>query len=142
MERDKAPKPPSGGIIYGEIAYWLVLIGVIIAIVGSVIYMTSDGFVNKEAMLESLWDGADVDTVWEKSSSLDEAPQGHWYLRRLSGDTVAMFGIALACLAAVVGMWGALFGMVRSKGGIYIIFTLIIALVLTLSALGVISLKH
>ena len=142
MEKDKAPKPPIGGVIYGEITYWLVLIGVIIAVVGSVIYMTSDGFVNKEAMLESLWDGAEVDTVWEESSSYDEAPQGHWYLKHLEGDTVAMFGIALACFAAVAGMWGALFGMVRSKGGIYIIFTLIIALVLTLSALGVISLEH
>ena len=142
MEREKAPKPPIGGIIYGELAYWLVLLGVVVAVVGLIIYMVTDGFVNKEAMLGSLWDGADVDTVWEQSSSVNEAPQGHWYLRFLSGDAVAMAGIAIASLAAVIGMWGALFGMVRSKAGIFIVFTLIVAVILTLSALGIISLEH
>ena len=32
MERDKAPKPPLGGVIYGEITYWLVLLGVVVAV--------------------------------------------------------------------------------------------------------------
>ena len=142
MKKDTVPKPPAAGIIYGEIAYWLVLLGVVIAIVGLAIYMVTDGFVNKEAMLGSLWDGADVNAVWEQSSGVNEAPQGHWYLRFLSGDAVAMVGIAIASLAAVIGMWGAFFGMVRSKGGIYIFFALTVAVVLTLSALGIISLKH
>ena len=142
MEKDKAPKPPIAGIIYGEITYWVLLLGVIIAIVGIAIYMATDGFVNKEALLDNLWQGADVDAIWEKSSSVNEAPQRHWYLRFLSGDAIAMVGIAVASLAAVFGMWGALVGQVRSKAGIYIIFTLIVAVILTLSALGVISLEH
>lgn len=140
MEKDKVPKPPIAGTLYGDITYWLLLVGVVIAIVGLAIYMTTDGFVNKEALLDQLWQGADVDTIWEASSSVNEAPEGHWYLRFLSGDAVAMVGIAIAALAAVFGMWGALFGLVRSKGGIYITFALIIAVILTLSALGVISL--
>ena len=54
MENNEAPKPPREGIVYGEIAYWLLLIGMIIAMVGTVIYMASQGFVDKTCLLNYL----------------------------------------------------------------------------------------
>ena len=143
MEKDKAPKPPAVGIVYGEIVYWLLLIGMIIAIVGSAIYMGSEGYANKTSLLENLWEGVDARTIWEESAGATETPEGHWYFCKLSqGDGIAMLGIAIGSLAAVFGMWGAFVVMLRSKERLYLVLSLIIAVILTLSALGILSLEH
>ena len=57
-------------------------------------------------------------------------------------DAIAMLGIAIGCLAAMFGMWGAFFQMLRRGRKLYLIFALVIAVILTLSALGIISLEH
>ena len=143
MGMDKVPKPPIAGIIYGEFAYWLVIAGLIVAVTGMVIYFATEGFVNKEALLESLWEGADSQTIWEEHSADRQEPHGHWYLSRLAhGDAIAMLGIAIACFSAVIGMWGVFVGMLRSRDKIYIVFALVIAVILTLSALGILTLEH
>ena len=143
MEQNIEVKPPRAGIVYGEIAYWILIVGLMVAIVGSVIYIASDGYVNKTCLLDHLWQGADIHTIWEECAGASEPPQGHWYLGMLSQpDGIAMLGIAISCLAAVFGTWGAFVQMVRSRERLYPIFALIIAIILTLSALGIISLKH
>lgn len=142
MEQSKAPRPPLVGIIYGEIAYWLLVIGMIIALVGLVIYMTSGGYLDKASLLDHLWKGDNVHTIWEKCGGAGINYEGHWYLRMLSqGDAIAMLGLSVTCFAAVAGMWGAFFGLLRGKGGIFILFALIVAVVLTLSALGILILE-
>ena len=139
-EMDRAPKPPVAAIIYGEITYWLAIIGVVIAMAGIVIYLALGGYLDKASITRDLWRGEIVGTIWKDSAGVAEVPRGYWYLGNLGkGDCLAMLGIAVACIAAAVGMWGAAFGLMRSKGGIYIIFALIIAAILTLSASGIIS---
>lgn len=143
MKIDEVPKPPISGIIYGEIAYWIAIIGVVIAIVGSAIYMTSGGYLDKVSLLNHLWRGSDCQTIWKECAGLAEVPRGYWYLGMWSyGDAIAMLGIAVASIAAVVGMWGAFVATVRRREWIYVIFSLAIAAVLTLSALGIIALKE
>ena len=115
----------------------------IVSIVGSVMYMASEGYVDKASLLDHLCRGDDIHTIWGECAGVSETPQGHWYLGMLhQPDAIAMLGIAIGCLAAVFGMWGAVFQMARSRGRLYLIFALIVAVVLTLSALGIISLKH
>jgi hypothetical protein len=58
-----------------------------------------------------------------------------------NGDVIAMVGVAIICGAAVVGMWGAFVGTVRSRERLYAVLALIIAVILTLSAIGVITLE-
>lgn len=143
MKRDEIPRPPREGIVYGEIAYWLLIIGVLIAIVGSVIYMASHGYIDKTHLLAALWRGEDIHTIWRECVGVSAAPEGRWYLSVLpQPDAIAMVGISVSCLAAVFGMWGAFVQMVRSRGRLYLILALIIAVILTLSALGIISLGH
>jgi len=143
MNKEEAPKPPLAGIIYGEIAYWILMIGMIVAVVGSAIYIYSDGYVNATCLLNNLWQGADINTIWNNCAGVNEVPHGHWYLGMLhQADALAMLGIAIGSLAAVFGMWGAFIGMVRSREKLYLIFALIIAIILTLSALGVITIAH
>ena len=150
---DEHPKPPVAGVIYGRICYGLVMLGILVAIIGMIMYFTSDGYFKKECLLDSLWDGEKVEGIWG-SCTMDVASnghtgteahiesQGHWYLKMLShGDGIAMLGIALCCFAAVIGMWGATFGTVRSGERLYALFALIVAVILTLSAIGIIQLE-
>ena len=135
------PKPPIAGVIYGGICYWIVMAGVAVAIVGMIMYFISGGYVAQECLLDLLWEGAEVEEIWQVCAGLEEAPQGHWYFGALSyGDGVAALGIAIIAVAAVVGMWGALWGTVRSGERLYAVFALIVALILTASAIGLVSL--
>ena len=139
-EKDIAPKPPIAGVIFGGITYWLAIAGLIISLVGFAIYLTRGGFLNEACQLQGLWRGDLVQEIWTECAGVTEAPHGYWYLEKLGqGDCLALLGIAVACAAGVIGMWGAFFGLLRSKGGIYIIFALIAALILSLSASGIIT---
>ena len=143
MENER-PKPPIAGVIYGTICYWIVVVGILVAIVGMSMYFVSDGCLDTEILLDSLWEGKVVEDVWEEASCIGELPEGHWYLDLdlLShGDVIAMVGVAIICGAAVVGMWGAFVGTVRSRERLYAVLALIIAVILTLSAIGVVSLE-
>jgi hypothetical protein len=159
MMKDEHPKPPIAGVIYGRIAYSVVMLGILIAIVGMVMYFVSDGYIEQDCLLDSLWDGEKAEAIWEgnctagdhstgdagtEGDSAEPAikPNGHFYLSMLSyGDGIAMLGIAICCFAAVAGMWGAFIGTIRSGERIYVLFALIIAVILTLSAIGIIQLE-
>ena len=141
MDKDNAPKPPYEGVVYGEVAYWFLVVGVLIAFVGLIVYLATPGYIDKESLLSYLFQGCDCLKIWtDLSAAAHPLP---WYSGLgllLKGDRLAMLGIAVASFAAVFGMWGAAFQMVRSKKRLYLIFAIIIAAVLTLSALGLISL--
>ncbi len=139
-EMDKVPKPPVAAIIYGEITYRVAITGLVISMAGIGIYLIFGGYLDKAAITRDIWSGETVKTIWKDSAGVTGVPGNYWYLGRLAkGDCLAMLGIVIACLASLIGMWGAAFGMLRSKGGIYIIFAVIIAVILTLSASGIIS---
>jgi hypothetical protein len=138
---EEHPKPPIAGVIYGTICYWIVMAGIAVAIVGMIVYFTSDGYVAKECLLEMLWAGEEVEAIWQECAGAEEIPGGHWYLGVLSkGDGIAMLGIAITAVAAVFGMWGALWGTVRSGERLFAVFALIVAVILTASAIGLVSL--
>ena len=144
-----APRVPVEGIVYSQIAYWLVLLGMIVALVGSVLCMASDGNPTNSRLLELLWKGDNCQTIWGIYAGLDEPPHGHWYLHVLpEADGIAMLGIAISGMAAVLGMWGAFGVMLRSperfytsSSRLYLLLVLIVAVILTLSALGIIALE-
>lgn len=141
MANEERPKPPVAGVIYGEFAFWVVLTGMVVAIAGSALYLSGTGYVGKECIIENLMAGVDSSGIWDKCATTGVAmPHGHWYLGQLAyGDGIAMLGIAIGCLGGVLGMWGAFFGMVRSKGGVYTVLSLVTAIILTLSAAGLIK---
>ena len=140
MKKNEAPKPPSAGVVYGEIAYWLAITGVIIALIGSVMYFIAEGYF-EACMLDHLWQGDDAHIIWEECAGVAEVPHGYWYLDvLLHGDAVAMLGIAVACTAAAFGVWGATLAMLYKRERLYTIFALVVAAILTLSALGILSL--
>lgn len=139
---DSAPKPPLAGVIYGRICYLVVMLGILVAVAGMIMYFTSDGYVDKDCLLDALWEGEEVEAIWASCAHAEEVPEGHWYLKVLGkGDGLAMLGIAITAFAAVIGMWGAVWGTWRSGERLYLLFAFIVAVILTASAIGIISLE-
>lgn len=147
---DFIPRVPVAGIVYGQIVYWLVSLGILVALAGSIICVISTGSPNTASILGGLWNGDNIHILWEKCAGLDEPLHGYWYLFLVSwGDRTAMLGIVISCMASVFGMWGAsikmLFNPKHTRDPmkrLYFLLAVIVAIVLTLSALGMISLKH
>jgi len=140
MNNESIPKPPLAGVLYGRICYWIVLIGIFISIIGMIIYFTSDGCIDRETLWQGIWSGADKETLWQNNCTGEDVPHGHWYFGQLGdGDALAMLGVAVCSVAAVIGMWAAFGATVREKERVYSIFALIVAVILTLGAIGIIS---
>ena len=137
------PKPMLSGIIYGETVFWIMIISMAIAIPGFVIYMIQGGgYFNSVSLLSHLWSGSDCSTIWKEVGGVSQPLPWYKSFELLNkGDMLATLGIAMTGIAAVAGMWGAFLGTLRSKAGIYIIFSLIIAIALTMSALGILKLE-
>lgn len=141
-EKSIVAKPMLAGVIYGEIAFWTMLVSMVIAITGLALYMTHGGYFDSANLLNHLWQGADSTTIWQEVGGVSQPLPWHSCFGMLfKGDMLAMLGLAVTGVAAIIGMWGAFVGTLRSRSGIYIIFALLIATVLTLSALGIIKLE-
>jgi hypothetical protein len=142
MEKNEVAKPLLAGIIYGELVYWIMILSMVIAIPGFIIYLRSGGYLSSQAVLDHLWRGCDCLTIWKEVGDISRPLPWYSSIGMLSkGDMLATLGIAITGMAAVVGMWGAFLGTLRAKNGVYILFALIIAVVLTLSAMGILKIQ-
>lgn len=142
-ETQQGPKPLLSGVIYGQCAFWIAVVGFVVSVYG--VLMSSIGpsqFFDMDALLNGLWAGKDAMTIWQDAAGY-EVMHGHWYLKKLAyPDGIAMLGIGITCLGGVIGAWGAFIGMLihREKPRIFTVFAAIISIILTASALGLISL--
>lgn len=141
-EEGAVAKPMLAGIIYGEIVFWIMAAGMVIAVPGLVLYMRLGGYLNSVDVLQHLWQGSNCLTIWKEVGNVSHPLPWYSCLGMLSkGDMLGVLGLAVIGVAAVIGMWGAFLGTLRSKSGIYVAFALLIAVVLTLSALGILKLQ-
>jgi len=144
------PEVPKTGIVYGQTVYWLVMLGIAAALIGSIMCVISPENPNSASILGGLLNGDSNHILWEECAGLNGSLNGYWYLFLPShGDRIAMFGIAITCIAAIFGMWGASVTMVFTPkharipmNTLYFILAIVVSVVLTLSALGIISLEH
>lgn len=137
-----ASQPMAAGVIYGEIVYWFILAAIAVALAGLVIYLRFGGYLDSRALLNQLWQGSDSLSIWQEVGSVSQPVPWYSCFGMLSqGDMLAVLGLVVAGVAAVIGMWGAFIGTLRSRSGIYAVFSLIIAVALTLSAAGILKLQ-
>jgi hypothetical protein len=142
VKESAAHKPLLAGVIYGEIVFWLMLSSMVIAIPGLIIYIRSGGYLDSVNLLNHLWRGSDCLTIWQEVGNVSQPIPWYSCLGMLAhGDMVAVLGLVITGIAAVIGMWGAFLGTLHSKSGIFMIFAFIIAVILTLSAAGVLNLQ-
>jgi hypothetical protein len=94
------PRLLLAALIYGEIVYWGVLLGSVIALIGSVLAFLGDNFVPVSYWLSAVWQGESVAQTWEGATG--SLPMGHWYLSHLTtGDCLTALGLSLGVFAVV-----------------------------------------
>lgn len=138
---EEKPKPPIVGIVYGEAAYWITVLGMIIGIIGAGIYLSGSGLMSPEFM-EDLLKGEDHHTLWKKYSEIEELPEGHWYINYITyGDSIAMLGIVICSIAGVIGIWlTTIMTFIKREVPVkFGVFSLVIAVIMTLAALGIVA---
>jgi len=143
MEDRDETKALLSGIIYGDCAYYIALVGMVVSMVGIIIYFFGvNQYFDANVMINHLMAGEDADTIWKEATE-GEVLYGHWYLGKMAfSDAISMLGIGICCCAAVVGAWGSVIGMIlnKEKPYLFLVFALIIAVILICSAAGLISL--
>ena|SRR6056297_2369747 len=143
MEENQETKALLSGIIYGDCAFWIALVGMVVGLIGILIYFFgASQFFDANVLINHLLAGEDANTIWKKATD-GEVIYGHWYLGKFGySDAISMLGISICCFAAVVGSWGSVIGMIlnKEKPYLFLVFALVIAVILTCSAAGLISL--
>lgn len=144
MTKQDKPRPLLSGILYGESAFWITIIGLMIVIVGIAIYFIGGNqFFSSRELMSRLLAGDDVNTIWKGVTGQD-IKHGHWYLSNLStGDGICMLGMAICGLSGIIGTLAIITGMIinREKPRFFIGFALIVVTILILSATGAISVR-
>jgi hypothetical protein len=118
--KQERPKPPLAALMYGEIVYWGVLLGSLLAIIGSVLAFLGDNYVPVSYWLSSIWQGESIYQTWEGATG--SLPMGHWYLSHL-GISLGVFSVvpAIFLSAAVLFREGErLYGSLALAGGIVV----------------------
>lgn len=141
--KESPPPPPLPGLVYGEIAYWIVVIGMVVGIIGVVMSFTGTNIMDPQDMINSLWAGDDVNEVWQEAAG-QESPHGAWYLSNFGkGDVIAMLGIVVMSASAVVGMWAStIVTFIKERDIPYAVMALIVSIILLAAASGIISIQH
>jgi hypothetical protein len=134
IEEAQQIKVPLSGIVYGNIIYWVTLVGAVIVIVGSVLsFLTEANYMLPGYLLSAIWEGKTVDQIW---AVVGGPPEGHWYLWEIAtGNGLTMFGIALGVFSVIPGLLAAGVVLWREKNYLYGSLAVIAALI-TIAAMA------
>ena len=133
--KGERPKPPLAALVYGEIVYWGVLLGSVIAIIGSTLAFLGDNFVPVSYWLSSVWKGESVAQIWEGATG--SLPMGHWYLPHLTtGDALTALGLSLGVFAVVPALFLSAAILLKEGEKLYGTLALVGGLVVLMGVLG------
>lgn len=135
------PVPPISGRVYGEVAYWIAIIGLVIGIVGMGMSIAGNSLMDPTKMINDLWAKKSIEKVWEDAAGISAPKTGFWFKDYLSkGDAIAMLGIVVIAMAAILGMWAcAVVNFTREKDTLYSVFATIVGIIMILSMSGVLG---
>lgn len=140
MSTEEKPKMPREQIIYGEIVYWITIVSAIICMIGPVIAMSSvdNNVLNPHYLFAAIFEGKNAETVWQEVGG--GFPGGHFYLSHFTfGDGFTQFGLALGCSVALWALIAVAISYLSEKKYLYVFLSLWVALLVFLSAAGIVS---
>jgi hypothetical protein len=143
------PKPPIEGVLYAEISAWITVAGMLVAMVGLIAaFLFGGGILDEIGVMKDLFGGRGESVIWAKDSVFASMPEQYWFFKhRLDADEFSMIGLIFACYGGVVGVWAMFFSTFRAKKvlfykrGLYTFLALLLAVIMTLAATGMITLK-
>ena len=140
MEQSKIPVSQR---VFGETIYWLCILAAIVCMIGPVIALLSvdSNIMNPHFLFASILEGNTADVVWREVGG--GFPGGHfWKDNILTGDGFTQFGLVIGCASALPALLAtALVYIFRKKERAFIwaFFSLAIAILCTISVLGLFS---
>jgi hypothetical protein len=134
------PEIPVAGIVYGEVVYWLTVLGSVIAIIGATAAMFgADNYLDPSQVFSAIWEGQTTVDIWE--GTVGAVPRGHWYLPRLgAGDALAMFGLAVGVFSVIPALIASAIALFRKRQLLFGALAIVAAVLCITSCLGVIEL--
>ena len=120
-------------LVYGEPVYWLTVIGSFMVVIGGLIaFLTDNNFIDTGYWISAVWDGLPKEEIWLGAGQAE--PNGHWYLSYLTtGDGLQIAGLVIALLSLNIGLVAAAIVLLRKKEGVFAIFALVSAAIVTLA---------
>lgn len=148
-DNSEKPKVPFESLLYAEVSAGITVVGILIAVAGLLWgFFHGDGMVNEPHLLKDLFAGVGENAIWAKDSTLCGIPPHYWFFRCWRDSSgLSMIGLVVACYGGVVGIWGMFFSLFRNKAvllyknGLYTVLTAVIGTIMTLAALGIVSLR-
>ena len=139
MVETTRPEVSVAGVVYGEIVYWVTIVGSLITIVGVTIAMFgAQNHIDPSYVFSAIWEGQSTAAIWE--GAVGRIPNEHWYLTRLGmGDALAMFGLCMGVFSVVPGMIGSAFVLFKKKETLFGACAIVAAVLCITSCLGLIS---
>jgi len=143
MTPEKRPPIAAAQLLYGEIVYWITIVSCLVCTVGPLFAMmwVDKNIGNPHFLFAAIFAGHDAQTVWHEVAG--GFPGGHfWYNNFFTGDGFTQFGLALGCS---VGLWGLLASAVAylfEKAYLFTVLSLWVAMLIALSASGIVSGGH
>ncbi len=136
------PSVPFVGRVYGEIAFYLAILGLLIGIVGSAIALSGYSTMNTRKMIRELWQGKNIEQVWGGAGEISVPKNGYWFTDFLpKGDAVAELGITVIAMAAIGGMMGVAVVLFTKKDYLYLVFTLVVFLIMMSTMTGILRVR-
>jgi len=133
-------KPPLEGRIYGEIAGWVSILGIVIGLIGVMVGLTGNSIFDYSIAVKDILKGCSEDVLWTKDSLIHSEPHGYWFLSGISGDSIAMIGIAVMIYGGIAGIVCMVVSMLLNrevllyKRGMYFLLALIILSIMVFCA--------
>ena len=143
MSAEEAPKMPRAQTVYGEIVYWVTIVACIICMIGPVISVAApeNNILDPYKLFSAIFEGKNAQEVWQEVGG--GFPGGHFYFKRFtSGDGFTQFGLALGCSVALWALLAAAFSYLTEKIYFYVILALWVAMLVTLSMVGIVGGGH
>ncbi len=138
------PDMPRAQLVYGEVIYWLCIVGAAICTIGPIVSLmyVDNNVLNPHFVFAALWEGQSAQGIWQTAG--DGFPGGHFFLQHITtGDGLTQFGVALGSIAALPALFFAGLAYLKEepRNNLYAILSLWVMTLIGFSAVGVLALK-
>lgn len=140
---DNRPKMPLSQIVYGEVVYWLCVVAALVCMIGPFFAMIdpSNNVLAPRYLYTAIWTGMDPTIIWKLSGT--DITGGHFWIEHFTfGDGFTQFGLALGGFVAMPALCLAAIAYLKDKQILWMLLSLWVAFMITVSATGIINAGH
>ena len=141
----KQQKTAVSQLVFGETIYWLCVLSAIVCTIGPVIaiLLVDSNIMNPHFLFASIFEGNTAEVIWKEVGG--GFPGGHFWKDNLfTGDGFTQFGLAIGCASALPALVATALVYAfhkKERAFVWVFFSLAIAVLCAVSALGLFSVR-